>query len=206
LRFESIEDGPGGAVLTIVVEDVGDTSPKQTERLKTAIRAEAEEKVCRLREALESERVSVLVLGTEVRRLEQMVDNLLSRPTFYLQEGDVIMGDKYNTGQAGAVGPHAHAHGMTFQQVGGNIESVTDLAELATELSALCLAMGREATETSHYKAIIAVAEAEQAAKANNSSKVAQSLKGVGKWALDIATKIGTSLATEAIKESMGMK
>ena len=50
------------------------------------------------------------------------------------------------------------------------------------------------------------VARAEEAAKAKDSSKVAESLKAAGKWTLDIATKIGTSLATEALKESLGMK
>jgi hypothetical protein len=35
---------------------------------------------------------------------------------------------------------------------------------------------------------------------------MAESLKSSGKWALDVATKIGVSLASEALKHSMGMK
>jgi len=206
LRFDSIQDGPGGAVATIVVEDAGDTAPEQVGLLKADIQAEAEGKARRLRDALESERESVLILGTEVRRLEWMVDKLLSRPTLYLQGGDARMGDEYNVGQAGAVGPHAHAHDMTFQQIGGNIERAMDLSALASELTTLREAMSREATEVGHYIALGEVAKAEEAAKAKESSKVAQSLKAAGKWTLDVATKIGTSLATEALKESMGMK
>lgn len=50
------------------------------------------------------------------------------------------------------------------------------------------------------------VMEAEVAAKVKDSSKVAESLKSAGKWTLDLASKIGASLAAEAIKHSMGMK
>jgi hypothetical protein len=66
--------------------------------------------------------------------------------------------------------------------------------------------MSEEAKEPEHGTAIRAIATAEEAATAKDSSKVAESLKGAGKWALDVASKIGTSLATEAIKQSMGMK
>jgi hypothetical protein len=206
LRFESIQDGPGGAVVTIVVEDAEDTSPAQVERLRAEIQSEAEQKAARLKEALEGERQSVLLLKSDVRRLEWTVDKILSRPTFYLQGGDARMGDEYNIGQAGAAGPHAHAHDMTFQQIGGNIEKSIDLSELAGELATLRQAMKSEATEPAHDAAVGKVAEAEAAAQAKDSSKVAESLKGAGKWALDVATKIGTSLATEAIKESMSVK
>lgn len=206
LRFESILNGPGGAVVTIAIEEAEDASPEQMTRLRAAIQSEAEQKAQRLREALEGEKQSVLLLKGEVRTLERMVDKLLSRPTFYLQGGDARVGDEYNTGQAGAVGPQAHAHDMTFNQIGGNIERAMDLSALAGELATLRKAMGREATDTGHYIALGEVAKAEEAARANDSSKVAQSLKAAGKWTLDVATKIGTSLATEALKESMGMK
>lgn len=174
LRFESIQDGPGGAVVTIVVEETEDTSPAQTELLRAEIQAEAEQKAVRLREALESEKASVLLLGTEVRRLEWMVDKLLSRPTFYLRRGDANVGDQYNVGQAGAVGPNAHAHDMTFNQIGGNIERRMELSALASELMTLREAMSREAQETGHYIVLGEVAKAEEAAKANDSSKVAE--------------------------------
>jgi hypothetical protein len=116
------------------------------------------------------------------------------------------VGDTYNTNQAGAVGPYAHAHDMTFHQIGSRIEQSMDLSELAGELSQLRQAMSQEAKETSHHIAIGEVAKAEEAANARDSSKMAKSLKAAGKWTLDVATKIGTSLATEAIKESMGLK
>lgn len=147
LRLESIQNGPRGAIVTIIVEDAEDSLPAQTERLRAAIQAEVEQKAAHLRKALENEKASVLLLGTEVRRLEWMVHKLLSRPTFYLERGDARMGDEYNVGQAGAVGPQSHAHDMTFQQVGGNIERAMDMSELATELATLRRAMKSEATK-----------------------------------------------------------
>jgi uncharacterized protein YjbI with pentapeptide repeats len=205
LRFESIQDGPGGAVVTIVVEEAEDTSPAQVKQLKAALQAEAEQKAQYLRQALESERESLSLKG-EVRALERTVDKLLSRPTFYLQGGDARMGDEYKVGQAGAVGPQSHAHDMTFNQIGGNIEKAMDLSELAGELATLREAMSREAAVSGHYIALGEVAKAEEAAKVKDSSKVAESLKAAGKWSLDVATKIGATLAAEALKESMGLK
>jgi hypothetical protein len=117
---------------------------------------------------------------------------------------EVIMGDQYNvSGQTGAVGRKAHAHGMTFSQVWN--QSNIDLARLAEELGRLRLAMEREATEPSHKLASGAVAAAEQSAKENNGPKVLEYLKTAGRWALTVAEKIGTDLAKEALKKTMGM-
>lgn len=95
---------------------------------------------------------------------------------------------------------------MAFNQIGGNIERAMDIPVLAGELATLRQVMKGEATEPEHDAAVGEVAKAEQVAKAKDSSKVAENLKGAGKWALDVATKIGTTLASEALKESMGLK
>src|SRR5262245_57871120 len=64
---------------------------------------------------------------------------------------EVVMGDKYSvSGQAGAVGPQAHAHDMTFTQTWNQLESKVDLARLADELQRLRQAMEREASEPGH--------------------------------------------------------
>jgi hypothetical protein len=81
------------------------------------------------------------------RTLERIVDKFLSRPTFYLQGGDARMGDEYNVGQAGAVGPQSHAHDMTFHQIGGNIERAMGLSQLAGELATLREVMSQEARQ-----------------------------------------------------------
>lgn len=118
---------------------------------------------------------------------------------------EVIMGDKYDiSGQTGAVGPNAHAHDINFNQIWNQVQGSIDLPKLVSDLSALRQQMKKEAVEPEHDIAVSEVARAEQAAKGGDGSKTLEHLKSAGKWALDIATKIGTSLAVEAIKASMG--
>ncbi len=116
--------------------------------------------------------------------------------------------DEFNvSGQAGAVGPNAHAHDMTFnQKIGTQLENSVDLLQLADELSKLRQEMMKESTEK--IEQIISVGEiakAEQAAKSKDATKVAEYLKSAGKWALDIASKIGVPIAIEALKRAMGI-
>jgi hypothetical protein len=50
------------------------------------------------------------------------------------------------------------------------------------------------------------VGKAKIATEEKDSGKLVEYLNSASKWAGDVATKIGVSLATEAIKESAGMK
>ena len=95
---------------------------------------------------------------------------------------------------------------MTFNKISGRIEPSVDLSRLAEELVKLREAMSQEAKNTEQHIALGEIAKAEQAAIAKDSSKVVEYLKGTGKWALDTATKIGASIAAEAIMQSTGMK
>ena len=113
------------------------------------------------------------------------------------------MGDSYTAGQ-GIVGKNVHAHDINFNQIGSQIEKSMDLTELAAQLKQLREAMRQEAKEPEHYIALGKVAEAEEAAKAKDSSKATENLKTAGKWALDFATKIGASLATDALQKING--
>lgn len=147
-----------------------------------------------------------LILAVKKMQLEQR--RMEARPAVNITVNNQggIMGDQYNIGQAGAVGPNAHAHDMTFNQIGSQIETSMDLSQLADALSNLRKAMSQEANEAEHHIAIGEIAKAEQAARAKDSSKVAEYLRSAGKWAFDFASKIGASLAAEAIKIAMGMK
>ena len=206
LRLESITDAPGGAVVTLAIDAAGDHSPEGLRRLKAELEAAAAQVIDYQKRAL-AERETRLRLEGRVEELRVTVKEFILRPSHsYHSQGDITMGDEYNVGQAGAVGPNAYAENMSFQQIGGNIERSMDLAALAGELATLRQAMKREATEPEHDAAVGEVAKAEQAAKAQDSSKVAESLKAAGKWALDAATKVGTTLAAEALKESLGLK
>lgn len=129
-----------------------------------------------------------------------------SRPRIFINRGGLRMGDTYDiSGQAGAVGPNAHAHDINFTQVGRQIEKSVDLSRLAEELSKLRQAMKAEAKEVEQDIAISDIAKAEQAAKAKDSSKVAEYLKSAGQWSLEIASKIGVPLAIEALKQATGI-
>jgi hypothetical protein len=140
--------------------------------------------------------------------LEGQVSVLSQTVQLLAAKGDTYhMGDNYEvSGQAGAVGPNAHAHNMTVNQIVGQIEESMDLSQLAEELSRLRQAMSQEAKEPEQYISLGDVAKAEQAAKGKDASKVVESLKSAGKWAFDVSTKIGVSLASEALKQSMGIK
>jgi len=116
---------------------------------------------------------------------------------------DIAMRDSYKVGQAGAVGPNAHSHDMTFNQVWTELQATIDIPMLAEELSRLRREMRKAAIEPEQDIATSEIARAEQSAKAGDGSKTVAYLKSAGKWALDVATKIGTSIAAEAIKKSM---
>jgi hypothetical protein len=116
-------------------------------------------------------------------------------------EGHTMSRDTYNiSGQAGAVGPRAHAHDNTF----GQVQSGIDLPKLAEELGRLRDAMKGEATGAREQdNAIGAVADAEEAAARGDGPAALQYLKSAGKWTLGIAEKIGVAIATEALKKAM---
>jgi hypothetical protein len=115
-------------------------------------------------------------------------------------------GDQYTvSGQAGAVGPGAHAHDMTFQQITETANKI-DLKQLAADLSLLRAAMKKEqATTAEQDLAIGSVAAAEAAAAKGDGPGALQHLKAAGKWAFDVATHIGASLAAAALKGLLGI-
>lgn len=50
------------------------------------------------------------------------------------------------------------------------------------------------------------IAKAKKASSEKNLEKIVIALKSAGIWALDVATKIGVTLATEALKIALGLK
>ena len=119
---------------------------------------------------------------------------------------EVTMGDKYEIrGQAGAVGRQAHAEGNTFQQVYQEAATNLDLPKLAKELSELRGTLQQEASNANEYRALTAVAEAEEAAEKGNGAKALERLKVAGQWTLDVATRIGIPVAQKAIQSAIGL-
>jgi hypothetical protein len=117
-----------------------------------------------------------------------------------------IMGDQYNVyGPTGAVGPNAHVHDVTVNQVWNQLESRIDLAKLADELALLRKAMERDAVAPAEKLATGAVAAAEECARQKDGPKVIEYLKTAGKWTLSVAEKIGVELAKDALKGALGL-
>src|SRR5262249_17480764 len=125
--------------------------------------------------------------------------------SLFVNRGDISMSrDQYEIGQAGAVGPHAQAHDMTFNQIwtksGGNI----DLNQLGHELTELRSALSKQASEPNQFVALGEVAAAEKAAKGGDGPGALEHLKKAGTWVWDVATKIGVGVATAAAKSALG--
>jgi hypothetical protein len=122
-------------------------------------------------------------------------------------QGD-IMRDVFNTQQAMAVGPmaSAEANSVEFTQIWEHSADRLSLPELAADLSLLLPAMKEAASAPEQYQALAATAAAEAAAKSGDGPKALENLKNAGGWALAVAEKIGVTVASAALKESLGIK
>ena len=125
-------------------------------------------------------------------------------PKVYLT-GDIVMGDKYDIkGQVGIAGPNAQGNDIRIlNESWDQWIATTDLSILADDLAKLQNEMSKTRTEPQHDLSIEHIARAEASARDGSGSRISRNLKAAGQWALDIATKIGTGVAVEALKRSM---
>jgi hypothetical protein len=208
LHIRSVQDDGSGAVVTITVDD-------RTGRPAETVRSEVETLRCEFinfqqqQQQLNQEvRQQIEARFTDMTKLFEMsprqinVGHLTGHITV---EGNAMSRDTYNIpGQAGVVGPKAHAPNMTFQQVSS--ESGLDLPRLAQELARLRAAMEQATESTAEQdEAIGAVAAAEEAAALGDGPTVLQRLKAAGEWTLGFAEKTGAAVAAKAIGIAMGM-
>jgi hypothetical protein len=114
------------------------------------------------------------------------------------------MRDQYNINQAGAVGPKSSASNNVFNQVNYTLPNNTNYELLGEELIKLKETLIQKASLPEHYTAIAEVANAEVATKTKDNNKIVKSLLTGGKWVLDVATDIGTSVVAEIINKQMG--
>ena len=118
--------------------------------------------------------------------------------------GDLIMGDVYKVKQ-GFAGKNVTVQNAAFYQFSWEeIKYRIDMSKLIEELKMLKEILVKDAKTPEQYSSIIEVAKAEEAAQKKDGPKVLEFLKNAGKWALDASTKIGTAVAVEAIKKSLG--
>jgi hypothetical protein len=122
-----------------------------------------------------------------------------------IHPGGVYMSnDRYEIGQAGAVGPGAHAENVTFNQIWKKSAGNIDVQQLALELTALREELSKRASESDHFVALGSLAAAEKAAQSGDGPKALEHLKKAGAWVWDVGTKIGIGVATAAAKSALG--
>jgi hypothetical protein len=108
--------------------------------------------------------------------------------------------------QINAMDSNNYAHDTVLRQTLKQGGDSFDFVVLASELAQLRKAITN--VQDSSPQAAVAVGEvakAEIAAGEKNESEVMRHLKAAGKYAMETATKMGTSVAAEVIKKSMGM-
>jgi len=118
---------------------------------------------------------------------------------------EVTMGDKYETGQAGAVGPGSHAHDINFNQFWQQQKNDIDINLLANDLKILREQLLENAQSPEHYAEIGDIAKAETEANQGNGSKALEYLAKAGKWTWGIAEKTGVGVAIAAAKAKLGL-
>jgi hypothetical protein len=104
------------------------------------------------------------------------------------QEGTHV-GDKNIVGQAAAVGSHASASNVTFQQ--WVVSAKIDMEILAQELERLRMALREQPSFNENDEALAEISRASRAAVQGDEEKVASHLRATGQWALRTANTIG---------------
>lgn len=120
---------------------------------------------------------------------------------------EATVGDEYNIGdhaQIGAVGKGAHVGQILFNKSEGE-PSASAMAALLDELAKLRMEMRRQAATTDEDRSIVAIGDAISSAEEGDTPRTLEHLKIAGKWALAVATSIGTGVAAAAIKAALGI-
>ena len=123
--------------------------------------------------------------------------------------GDVVE-KKIVQSADGSSGPVAQVAGdvggsVNVNQTWKELAADVDLDELATQLEQLRAAMRGLAKSAEQDVAVGAVAEAAQAAKVKEGPRTLRALSKAGKWALDVAVRVGAPLLVQVLKKALGL-
>jgi hypothetical protein len=97
-----------------------------------------------------------------------------------------------------AVGPKAKIVKAGDQTVG-------DIPILAAELERLKLALIQEASSAAEYQAVAEIQAAKEAANTGDEATIGRHLAKAGRWAFDVAVRIGTETAAAALNRALGI-
>jgi hypothetical protein len=86
-----------------------------------------------------------------------------------------------------------------------NVSTTANLPALAVELERLKQALIKEAASPAEYEAVAEIQAAEEAANAGDEPAVGRHLAKAGRWAMDVAVRIGAAMAAAALDHAIGM-
>jgi hypothetical protein len=114
-------------------------------------------------------------------------------------------GDHYDIrdSQVGAIGSNARAE--RFKQQADRRQISVDLSALAVELDLLRQKLAQEATSAADSQAVAEIHAAVEAAGAGDEPLIRRHLARAGRWALEVAERIGTELAAAALRRALGL-
>jgi hypothetical protein len=144
----------------------------------------------------------IQAINAQILTLKQELENIERLPE---KERDgspiIIKGGVINQINTGINTGNVSQHDFTT-----SVDENIDFIVLAKELTLLRSEMKKRAKTDDHDIAIGEISKAEKAIKTGDKNKLYENLKAAGKWALDVATKIGTTIAAEMIKSAMGLR
>jgi hypothetical protein len=110
-----------------------------------------------------------------------------------------------NQGPLGAQGNDAINNGPVNQFNQATPELSVDLHELVADLEQLKKQLYSEATDPEQHHAVGEIEAAKRAAEKSDQTALLRHLRAGGQWALEVATKIGASVAEAAIKAALNL-
>lgn len=119
---------------------------------------------------------------------------------YHADRGSVLIGEKANVGEASANNAQTvqSMQGVTAEQLAGALGELRNRIKSQDGVDS-----GMDALERDIATGKLAVAQA--AAGKGDTDGALQSLKDIGKWVLDFATKVGISVAAKAIEKASGL-
>jgi uncharacterized protein YjbI with pentapeptide repeats len=206
LRFISIKEDSGGAVVELAIECEEDYSPEQIKQLQIEANEGREYQRRFLAEGKQRLQLEARLDELRLWQDKQLLLLASSNQNFYQGVTEVSNKTFNVSGQAAIVGDHGHAHNNTFNQLVNQSGEPIDLAALASQLAELRQAiMQKQDASPQASIAIGEVAKAEIAATEDDAPKAISHLKAAGQWTLDFAKSVGKDVVVTAIKKSMGM-
>jgi hypothetical protein len=97
---------------------------------------------------------------------------------------------------------------MKSIEAAANVKQIVEIAGADFDVIARELATLRDEIHKYDPKASIEVKQlgyAEQAARSGNAEGIVENLRGMGRWVVDFASKIGVSVVTKVLEKAIGL-